>query len=908
MRLLTSTSQVSTPRHQRSRGSQIVSLLLAATVLLSVFAQTATGNSALRWTPNPGVETLSGLDSNIPLATVLRHPDNLNITDPNQPITAEDMKGLTRLLRRGASNISSLAGLEHATNLDSLTLDENSISDLTPLKGLTKLEWLYLENNRISDLTPLKGLTELKYLYLENNRISDLTPLKGLTKLYTLDLHNNRISDLTPLKGLTKLQHLYLNNNRISDLTPLSHLPKLYSLYLESNKIRDISALSGLTLGAIWLADNAIANIDPIMGRIKNGGIFRITLDQNAIPATDIEAIASSRIRFWSAEGQSPEVEIPNDTLRAALQALEGTEAPTHKFISELTSLDLSGEKINNFTGLEAAINLTSLTLNNTEMTQRRLSKLAEVLAELPKLRELDLGNSKISNIVALSGLTKLTTLKLHGNTISDVSVLRNFSNLTELHLNDNTLNNIDGLASLTGLETLNLNGNRIVDVSPLAGLTGLKYLFLSRNRIVDVSSLAGLPVLRELTLDHNRIADFASIQELTDGLPNYQNDNQDAEPVVKIKDPSLRSAVLTALGRADDDTAPISMTEMASLTTLTAQDAGITRLNGLQHAVNLRELDLSGNALDDNAVSFLLRLTQLETLILIGNADITNPKPFRKLQHLTTLRLPEAIAAMEDPVVAIPDAGLRTAILQKLGKPETPETEITASDLHDLEVLQASGYGISDLTGLEHAVNLKELYLNDNQLSDLSSISGLKRLRRLSLNNNNISDVSALKGVTTLRWLRLNDNRLSAVASLDSLSLLHTLEISNNRISDVTPLTALVKLNTLVLDGNPIDTATLPAALKSVADPEGVGVTSFNLLDVNRDGSVNQDDVDIVSRLTGIPSGDLIGIENATKVYPDVDGDGDVDEADIAAVKAAAEDRRTSDPSNGDLSGSGGE
>ena len=29
-----------------NRGSQIVSLLLAATVLLSVFAQTATGNSA----------------------------------------------------------------------------------------------------------------------------------------------------------------------------------------------------------------------------------------------------------------------------------------------------------------------------------------------------------------------------------------------------------------------------------------------------------------------------------------------------------------------------------------------------------------------------------------------------------------------------------------------------------------------------------------------------------------------------------------------------------------------------------------------------------------------------------------------------------------------------------------------
>ena len=884
-----------------NRGSQIVSLLLTATVLLSVFAQTASGNSALRWTPNPGVETLSGLDNNIQLAIVLRHYNNLNITDRNQPITAEDMKGLKKF--EGLQSISSLAGLEHATNLEDIRLHNNRISDLTPLSVFTKLTRLHLENNSISDLTPLKGLTTLEYLRLDDNRISDLTPISGLTKL----------------------TGLYLNNNRISDLTPLSRLTKLESLHLESNKIRDISVLSGLTkLTRIKLADNAITNIDPIIQRIKGEEIYELTLGGNAIPATDLAAIEPDMVYFWTisfdpdetpqgyqdSQVQSPAAEIPDETLSAALQALEGTEGePTQKFISELTSLDLSG-KINNFTGLEAAINLTSLTLKDTEMTQRRLSKLAEVLAELPKLRELDLGNTKIRNIVALSGLTKLTTLKLHGNNISDVSVLRNFSNLTELHLNDNTLNNIDGLASLTGLETLNLNGNRIVDVSPLSGLAGLKYLFLSRNRIVDVSPLAGLTGLTELTLDHNRIADadFASIEGITASLQDYQNDGQEAEPVVKIKDPNLRSAVRTALGRAPEDTAPITVTEMASLTTLTAQDAGITRLNGLQHAVNLRTLDLSGNDLDDNDVSFLLRLTQLETLILIGNADITNPKPFRKLQHLTTLRLPEAIAAMEDPVVAIPDAGLRTAILQKLGKSETPETEITESDLHDLEVLQASGYGISDLTGLEHAVNLEELYLNDNQLSNLSSISGLKRLRRLSLNNNNISDVSALKGVTTLRWLRLNDNRLSAVASLDSLSRLHTLEISNNRISDVNALTALDRLNTLVLDGNPIDTATLPEALKSVADPEGVGVTSFNLLDVNRDGSVNQDDVDIVSRLTGIPSGDLIAIENATNVYPDVDGDGDVDEADIAAVTQAAEDRREPDPSNGDLSGSSGE
>ena len=68
-----------------------------------------------------------------------------------------------------------------------------------------------------------------------------------------------------------------------------------------------------------------------------------------------------------------------------------------------------------------------------------------------------------------------------------------------------------------------------------------------------------------------------------------------------------------------------------------------------------------------------------------------------------------------------------------------------------------------------------------------------------------------------------------------------------------------------------------------------GVQATVFQQLDVNRDGTVNTDDIDIVSRFVGIPSGDLIAIEKASNVYPDVDGDGDVDEDDVMKVMEAS-------------------
>ena len=892
MKFLTSISEISIPKHPQKRRSWGISLLLAAFVLLSVFAPTATGRVAPEYVPDPNVETIEGLD--ITLASAIRK--QLKITDTSQALTVEDMAELTTLDAKGLG-ISSLAGLEHATSLTSLDLGVNAIHDLTPLSGLTNLTQLELDNNRITDLTPLKSLTNLTQLHLFSNRITDLTPLSGLTKLTDLALSYNRITDLTPLSGLTKLTQLHLNDNQIRDISPLAGLTNLEELSLNRNYI---------------------ANIDPIKKLIAGGTLNYLSFGENAVPEADIN-YAENQPWLFSYAGigdgpadsdQIPEAEIPNDTLRAVLQELEDISEdakPTQKFISTLTSLDLSGKDIGNFTGLEAAINLTSLTLNNAKMTNQRLSKLAKILGKLPKLTELYLGHNKITKVSALAGLTQLTKLDLNQNNIADAAPLTSLTSLTDLDLEDNSISSVEGLRPLTRLQRLNLNANhRIVDVTPLKGLTSLTELRLSHNRIADVTPLKGLTNLQVLELGYNRIADFTPIESLTAEVTKGE---QDTDPVVKIPDANLRSAVLTALGRLATDTDPIRVSEMATLTKLTAQDAGIKNLTGLQRAVNLKYLDLSGNALDDDDVPRLLKLTQLETLILSGNAKITNPKPFKQLKNLTDLRLPEHIST-EDPVVNIPDSRLRAAILQALGKTESAETQITESDLHDLRRLQASGFGIRDLTGLEHATNLGQLYLNDNQISDLSPLSGLERLGRLSLNNNHISDVEPLKDLDRLRWLRLNDNRISSVAPLGGLSKLQTLTLANNRISDVSPLNGL-SLEALRLDGNPIDVDDgdrLPEKLKPLIDLPGVRAAVLNLLDVNRDGSVNQEDVDIVSRFMGIPQGDLAQVEKAAHVYPDVNGDGKVDKKDVKAVSdAVTGDRRVPETPPGNGPGSSG-
>ncbi|NLZ30486.1 MAG: leucine-rich repeat domain-containing protein [Methanomicrobiales archaeon] len=103
-------------------------------------------------------------------------------------------------------------------------------------------------------------------------------------------------------------------------------------------------------------------------------------------------------------------------------------------------------------------------------------------------------------------------------------------------------------------------------------------------------------------------------------------------------------------------------------------------------------------------------------------------------------LAVPAGAVASED--VSFPDADLEVAVRDALGK---PGGDITADDMATLGALDADDRGISDLSGLEHAVNLRDLDLEDNEISDLSPLANLTALRDLDLEDNEISDLSPL-------------------------------------------------------------------------------------------------------------------------------------------------------------------
>ena len=168
------------------------------------------------------------------------HAQIVEIPDPNlkeairetlqipagTPITQQDMEKLEYLDNEKTEKmgITDLTGLEYATNLKSIPLNQNDITDLSPLSNLIQLEALAAWGNPISDLTPLSNLTMLRYLDLAGCRISDIGPLTTLTELKTLNVGWNWIKDISALANLTQLERLRVYGNPILDYSPLDGL------------------------------------------------------------------------------------------------------------------------------------------------------------------------------------------------------------------------------------------------------------------------------------------------------------------------------------------------------------------------------------------------------------------------------------------------------------------------------------------------------------------------------------------------------------------------------------------------------------------------------------------------------------------------------------------------------------
>lgn len=196
----------------------------------------------------------------------------------------------------------------------------------------------------------------------------------------------------------------------------------------------------------------------------------------------------------------------------------------------------------------------------------------------------------------------------------------------------------------------------------------------------------------------------------------------------------------------------------------------------------------------------------------------------------LNVMALPVA-AADSDDAVNITDAALKAEINKQLGGDRPADADITEAEMETLTSLSIqSESGVTDLEGIQYAVNLKTLRVEGN-VENLGRISGLAALGTLSIqNNDNLTDISVLGSKPALRTLRisycpnlttlngltdqnypnLTDLDCSRCYGLSDISALGNHELKNlevlnfesvESLSDITPLKGYTSLKELNLE-----------------------------------------------------------------------------------------------------------
>ncbi|WP_123041442.1 stalk domain-containing protein [Cohnella candidum] len=197
------------------------------------------------------------------------------------------------------------------------------------------------------------------------------------------------------------------------------------------------------------------------------------------------------------------------------------------------------------------------------------------------------------------------------------------------------------------------------------------------------------------------------------------------------IADPTLAKAVRAELRLPSGKTLTPSVLKKLESLYPEESKAKITRLQGLENAVNMQSLFLPGQ-------------------------NIKDLSPIAKLKKLTFLALD----------------GNQIADLSPL------------SGLRSLEKLVVAGNKIKSLTPLQHLNKLTDLLASNNQVTDLSPVKNMK-LQWLLLEGNKIQDLTPLKNHPTLEYLYLDNNLIQDIKVLETIPNLREVSLPDNPLNE---------------------------------------------------------------------------------------------------------------------------
>ena len=747
-----------------------------------------------------------------------------------------------RTLYLGGPFVSDVSSLVSLTNLRTLYLSGTLVSDVSSLASLTNLRWLSLSGPAVSDVSSLATFTNLEELYLWGTDVSDVSALASLTNLEGLGLQHTGVSDVSALASLTNLERLFLDWTDVSDVSALASLTNLKRLYLDWTDVSDVSSLANLTnleeLNLKGCPLNAAAHQTHIPAIQANGTevafdpfkpihlpgvpwlvslIYSRPSDRPVRPNVDaeIDALIKEAQRFFADEMErhgfgrktfqfeadangnavvhhvkiNEQVYIPGNRITAIMRDVGGEEKLPGGVCGHGGGSPYNGGSANIYCwdwsviahelGHAFGMGYHDFRSDRYLMSYGYDEELSPCFAAW-----LDVHPAFNPTVVRIG--TRATIQMLPATLAAPPNAIRlRFTvtapagSLYQARLLTPEKKVLDGYAFNSG----GLIGCKRIDGNPASSTVEFVTALTPNTKSVS---------LQIISIDGNSVDGSFPI-DVASLLPPAK--------VVSIPDPNLAAAVRESLNMSSGET--FTTHSILNLVKLEARNRGIKSLTGLEHAVNLKEVDLSAEYISDegyvnsNAISDfspLEKLTALDELNLGGMSGLRDVSALAGLTNLEGLGL-------DDTGVSDVSALAGLTNLETLDLTDTAISDVSAlAHLTNLETLDLHGTAISDVSALAGLTNLERLYLRYTGVSDVSALAGLTNLEGLGLDDTGVSDVSSLAHLTNLEWLGLLDTAISDVSALAHLTNLETLDLGLTDVSDVSALAGLINLERLYL------------------------------------------------------------------------------------------------------------
>ena len=516
------------------------------------------------------------------------------------------------------------------------------------------------------------------------------------------------------------------------------------------------SALSAKAVYTLTRAAGDFVNL-PIQSVTAKDGILTIVLSGSSLDEAFFRSEISANVRLLVSDGNNQRasehvnmvpwtmdiIYIPDANFKTALLAeydanSDGEISPDEA--EAVTAMDISGTipQITSLEGIEYFTNLVSLDCSYNKIKSLNLAsntKLTTLLAATNQLESvalpssvttLDLSNNKLST-VDVSKMKGLTSLNVANNKLGSLNVSQNTA-LTELLCLNNNLVSLD-VTKLRALKELNCSNNQIgqLDLSNNSALTSLD---VSKNilSILDVTDCADL-------------VEFAC------------NDN------VLTKLYVVGLSKLPSLDCSNNALTELNLSGCSALTELNCKDNKLTALNTTP-APKLAMLDCSGNLLSMLDISYNADLT---TLDCSNNPNLVKLwfKDDSQQNAVATTKDDTANIYHNNGGLYIPDAALKAYLVNNYDENGDGEISIVESD--NITMVNCSGKGVADLTGLEACTNLVTLNCSNNDITTIS-LPNLAQFKTVTCNDNPIEYIN-FDNCVALNYLNLQGTPSSAIS-----------------------------------------------------------------------------------------------------------------------------------------------